>query len=423
MSCHHTFVKHRVNILVVSPFPYFPSVTHGGGVLCYEQLRQLASQHTLHFLSFIVNESPAEVRAAQADLAPLCASVQMLPLPLSRRHVLQAKLRFLTRGIPIDAALYDHQVMRAQLRASIAQHRPELVLLQFPQMAQYVGECAGVATALDVQDVFSVSYFRKFRARPASPAKLLLLWGWLAWVFYEARWYRRFDAVATLTTQDRAALEIFSPGVGASVSPAAVALAAPQTSQAIAGQLGFICSFGHRQNVEAMLFFIDAILPLIVARRPGVRLVVAGARPPPQLLARASAQLHFPGYVDDAQAFLRSCQVVVVPLLSGGGIKIKTLMAMACGCAVVATSIGIEEVGAVHGRHVLVANEALAFAEAVLALLDDPQLARQLGEQARALVQQHFSWDAKRATLASLFATAQRRHAGVASSTVRGPSP
>jgi glycosyltransferase involved in cell wall biosynthesis len=98
------------------------------------------------------------------------------------------------------------------------------------------------------------------------------------------------------------------------------------------------------------------------------------------------------GPVPDAIPALSAARVVVVPLLSGSGTRIKILEAWAAGRAVVSTTIGAEGLGARHGRHLLIADSAEAFAEAVSKLLGDDELRRAIGNSGRALYEQQFTW-------------------------------
>jgi glycosyltransferase involved in cell wall biosynthesis len=140
---------------------------------------------------------------------------------------------------------------------------------------------------------------------------------------------------------------------------------------------------------------LGQVFPLVQKQVPGVVFEVAGKGVPPQLLAGANRSIRFLGVVPDAFEFVRTSAVVVVPLLSGGGIKIKTLEAMASGCPIVTTSIGAEETGAQHGQHMMIADNAEAFAAHVITLLRDKVLCAALGAEARALVAAKFSWPAK----------------------------
>jgi glycosyltransferase involved in cell wall biosynthesis len=98
--------------------------------------------------------------------------------------------------------------------------------------------------------------------------------------------------------------------------------------------------------------------------------------------------------VDDALAEIAACAVAIVPLLSGSGTRFKILEAWAAERAVVSTSIGAEGLGAGDGEHLLIANDAAAFAQAIAGLLDDAALRRKLGAAGRALYLEKFTWPA-----------------------------
>jgi len=83
--------------------------------------------------------------------------------------------------------------------------------------------------------------------------------------------------------------------------------------------------------------------------------------------------------------------VFVVPLLAGGGMRVKILTAMAQGLPVVSTTVGCEGIDVVHGQHLLVADTPQQFAAATLRILTEPELAGELGLNGRKLVEDRYS--------------------------------
>jgi hypothetical protein len=388
---------------------YGEAVGHGGGVLCYNLLRRLAQEHVVRFIGFVSAGGSERERSCVADLRKYCESVVVVAHENTIWKRLAAKLRALLSLTPFEASVFASSRMESALKDGIAQFRPNLIWLQFPQMAQYVAACTGCRTIMDVQDAYSVSAFRRARAERSLPKKLYRIWSWLSWVRYESSYYRRFDRVLAITQQDRYGLGVFSPGLKVDVSPAAVEVPSEKSSpEDDAGRIVFMGSFSHAPNVDAVVHFLDAILPTIVQRWPDVEFVVAGRDLPRVLRDRASRQVRFAGYVADLSQFLRNASVVVIPLRFGGGIKVKTLEAMAHGRAVVASSVGAEEIGAVSGEHLIIRDDPMAFAEAVVELLASPQRRRLLGDNAKRLVEQRFSWEAKLAGLNAILASLQR---------------
>jgi glycosyltransferase involved in cell wall biosynthesis len=146
-------------------------------------------------------------------------------------------------------------------------------------------------------------------------------------------------------------------------------------------------------NQQAIRWFLQEVFPAVLRGRPGVRLVVAGAAPPRWLSALAGPRVEVTGLVPDIRPHVARAAVVVAPLMIGGGTRVKILEALAMARPVVSTAVGAEGLGLEHGTSVLFAEEPSAFADAILAVLGDAALARQLGTRGRQHVAEHFDWD------------------------------
>ena len=110
------------------------------------------------------------------------------------------------------------------------------------------------------------------------------------------------------------------------------------------------------------------------------------------------------GFVDDVRPWLEGSAVVVVPMVSGSGVKNKLLEAMSIGRPIVTTSLGVESLDIEPGRDLLVADDPAAYAEALDRLLGDPELQARLGAAARERVVATYSWDACAARYDELYA-------------------
>jgi O-antigen biosynthesis protein len=163
----------------------------------------------------------------------------------------------------------------------------------------------------------------------------------------------------------------------------------------------FIGGYKHLPNVDAVRWFSDEILPLIRRQEPA-RFLALGSFPPPEIEELASATITVPGYLDDVSAHFDRARVFVAPLRYGAGMKGKIGMAMAMGLPVVTTSIGAEGMGLVDGTHVVVADDAHAFAEAVLRLYHDDALWASLSVEGHRLVAREWSPEAMTTRLTAL---------------------
>jgi polysaccharide biosynthesis protein PslH len=153
--------------------------------------------------------------------------------------------------------------------------------------------------------------------------------------------------------------------------------------------------FGHLStvpNVDAVMHFVKDIWPRILGANPEARCKIIGGRPPPSLVALAGPRVELTGFVSDLRPHLAAAAAVVVPLRLGGGTRLKIVEAMAMGKAIVSTTLGAEGIEAVAGRDLLIEDQPVAFAEAVNRLLGEPGLAARLGQSARRLAVERYSW-------------------------------
>jgi glycosyltransferase involved in cell wall biosynthesis len=160
--------------------------------------------------------------------------------------------------------------------------------------------------------------------------------------------------------------------------------------------LAFLGSMDWHANVDAVEHFVRHSYPAIQAACPQVRLILIGRNPTPAIraLAAQDASIEVTGTVDDVRPHLARASIMILPLRVGGGTRIKVFEGMAAGLALVSTHIGTEGLPVVHGQHALLADEPLAFAQAVISLLQDPARRELMANTARQWVQEHFSWQA-----------------------------
>lgn len=167
----------------------------------------------------------------------------------------------------------------------------------------------------------------------------------------------------------------------------------------------FVGGFRHPPNLDAMRWFIGEVFPMIRARLPDIRFHCIGADVPDSLRALAATQdgVQVHGYVPDVVPWMEGCRIAVAPLRFGAGVKGKINLSMAHGQPVVATSCAAEGMYLRDGQDVLVADDARAFAAAVVRLHGDEALWRELSDNGLRNITRHFSMDAARETVARVF--------------------
>jgi len=173
--------------------------------------------------------------------------------------------------------------------------------------------------------------------------------------------------------------------------------------------LVFIGGFQHPPNVDAMLWYAHEILPHVRTRLPGIKTYVIGSNVTASLQALAADDFAILGYVPDIAPYLDGCRVSIAPLRYGAGVKGKLNTAMSHGLPVVATTPSIEGMHLQDGRDVVVADDPVAFADAIARVHEDRALWQRLSDGGRHNVAQHFSRAVARDALAALLALVPER--------------
>lgn len=156
----------------------------------------------------------------------------------------------------------------------------------------------------------------------------------------------------------------------------------------------FIGGFQHPPNVDAMKWFISAIWPRIHTALPEVRFKIIGSKMPDEIKNLDAPNVDILGFVPDIEPYLEGCRLSVAPLRYGAGVKGKVNSSMSHGQPVVATTIAVEGMEMQDGEEVLVADDTLEYADAVIRLYQDQALWERLAEAGLANIEAHFSFTA-----------------------------
>ncbi len=138
------------------------------------------------------------------------------------------------------------------------------------------------------------------------------------------------------------------------------------------------------------------VFPLVLAQAPDALLTVIGKDPPGEIQNPKSQipsrNLEVTGYVADPRPYLEETAAFVVPLLAGGGMRVKIVDAWLWGLPVVSTTIGAEGIDYRDGENILIADDAEGLARAVVRALQEPDLARRLRENGRRWARERYDW-------------------------------
>lgn len=359
-----------------------PAPRNGGGIRSLRLVRAAAREWPVD----VVNVAPRGLDEA-AYLASSGASSVRTVAPPVRSRAGRAALA-LRRALPLPAMDKLDHGLGAEVGAAAA--RGDVVVVEHGWMLGYVPRRGRVVVVLHNVD-------SELAAELPGRARR---WNVLAYRRLERSLVRRRDAVVTVVSERDATLV----GPGAVVVPNGADLPREVTPVPASGTVLFVGSMGYPPNVAAVEWWARAVWP--------------GSGLPPLTVvgqAAASALAHLAGdpavdlvgEVPSVAPELDRARVVVVPVVSGSGTRLKVVEALAHHRPVVATTKGAEGTGAVDGTHVLLADHPAAFAAAVRRLLSDDALAASLAAAGR-----EFAWGFRWEAVGETFVAAVRRLTG-----------
>lgn len=375
--------------LFLAPRLPYPADT-GGKIRTLYLLSALARSEEVHLLSF--GEEGEEAEAIRAKVRSLTL---VPPPPTGFWSDLGRLWRGLFKGAPVAVLRYASQEMSQALAQLTRAHRFDWAHIDHAHMAQYLPELGDIPASIDEHNVESHLFLRL--AKSVRGARRALLWQQAAlWHRFEAGVLCHAKRATACSVKDAERLRRLAPDTDVAVIPNGVDVerfsqTGPRMSD---GHLVFVGSMDWEPNVQGAVWFCQKVLPRLRVFWPEVRVFLVGRSPDERVCALARLPgVVVTGSVPDVRPYLRGALATIVPLLVGGGTRLKILESFAAGIPVVSTRVGCEGIDARCGEHLLVADEPEVFALSILKLKRNPDYARSLAEAASHLVRERYSWE------------------------------
>lgn len=374
----------------------------GGRLRSYHILDELARQHEV---TIVTTRQPEEdPRVLDAQLAH-CEQIIQVP-HRAPKHGSIAFIKALAQSwfspLPVDLYKYRIPAMRNDVGKLLRQGNFDLCIADFltglPNVPDRITGPDGrrVPVVLFTHNVEHMIWQRLCTNERNPIKRLLLALEWRKMRRFERLACQHADLTLTVSEADRQLFEQLAPGIGIHAIPTGVDVdyfkpAADNTERSV--QLVFSGSMDWFPNEDAMLWFMQGMLPLLRAQHPDLGVTIVGRNPSAQLRRVAEEnKVHVTGTVDDVRPSVHEASVYIVPLRIGGGTRLKIFEALAMGKAIVSTTVGAEGLPLTDGTHLLLADTPESFAAAVSQLIADPARRAALGRAGRELVQARYSW-------------------------------
>jgi glycosyltransferase involved in cell wall biosynthesis len=294
---------------------------------------------------------------------------------------------------------FDQQDYRKALERILKETRYDIVQLEYLHMTPYVETIRRYSNAAIILHSHNIEHlvWERMTASTSNPLKKAYLKGLTRKLRnYELSNLNTFDGIVTVSKNDAG----FFSRAGCMIPIIDIPFIA-RLSEYGAGEtscefpsLFHIGAMNWKPNIEGIAWFLDEVWPHIHRRFPSLKLYLAGRFMPGWIAEKQYPQVVVVGEVPDAKDFIQSKGIMVAPLLSGSGIRIKILESMALARPVIATTIGAEGIPYTAGKNILIADKPEEFTAAIGKCIADRAFCEEVGRAARELIEEEYQNEA-----------------------------
>ncbi|GFE60842.1 TIGR03087 family PEP-CTERM/XrtA system glycosyltransferase [Geobacter sp. AOG2] len=385
--------------------PYPPN--KGDKLRAFNEIKHLSKHHEISLFCLTDNYQKMGI---PDELNQLCKSIDVVHLSKIQSK-LQSSLAIFS-DIPLTLSYFYSKKLKEMINMKLIDGQYDLIFVYCSSMAQYVDHVQHIPKLIDFVDVDSEKW-NQYATYASFPMRLLYR--------IESYRLRKYEALIA---------ENYQHGIFVSENEAAdfkkmvcpcstitpilngvdCEMFTPGTEPYERNSLIFTGAMDYYANVEAVLYFVDQILPLIKNKIDNVKFYIVGSNPTKEiiLLAKKDTSIIVTGYVEAVQPYMSNAAVFVAPMRIARGVQNKILEAMAMGVPVVTSSLGYEGITAKQGEDIFVEDTPELFAMRVIELVEDAELRRAVSEKSRKNVESCYNWQMNLGKLEELLIETQK---------------
>ncbi len=359
----------------------------GDKLRAYNQIRQLAKKNEI-ILCALNTDRNADKQKAFKALQPYCRSINFIDLGfLTMANNL---LKAFFDGRPLQAGYFYSSKAQQKIDTLIAEYKPDIIYGQLLRVAPYIRH-QKLPKAIDYQDVFSMGMKRRLDVSPFF-MKPFLQMEYRRLSRYEADIFDDFEVKTIISKPDRDLIphkkrkQILIVPNGVDHDFFKPLQADPRYDLVFTGNMAY------PPNVDAAVFLVKEVMPLVWQKQSNTRVFLAGASPHKSVRALASDKVSISGWLDDIRTAYAESRIFIAPMRIGTGLQNKLLEAMAMRLPCITTPIANKALEGKHKAELLVGTSAEELAEHILFLIRNPAEAQQMAAAGFAFVNNKYDW-------------------------------
>ncbi len=363
----------------------------GGKIVTFETIRSLVNNgNEIMLLTFDSGQSN--------DLQEIQRYCQ-LELVKVNFHTSYPKIFInLFSSTPYTISKYRTESYKKRLREIINENKFDIAIVDHLHMASYgkfVKEEFNIPVVLREHNLESVIWRRLYLETKNPLFKAYARLQYRRFFEYESNITACFDKCMMISKIEKLKLESMNPSIKACVIPAGVDTSYffPMNVNEEPYSIVSVGALDWYPNVEGICWFLSDVWPIVKAEVPRAKFYIVGKNPPNKIIRLSTNDVILTGYVEGTRPYIAKSAIFIVPIKSGGGVRIKILNAMAMGKAIVSTVVGSEGLDVENRKNIYIAETYQEFAEYVIRLIKDKDERNRLGNEALKLVMDNYRWD------------------------------
>lgn len=380
--------------LIIAPFCPYPLV-FGGAIRLYHLIKMFSLFSDVTLLAYRSWSRDGDHLGDLKQLGTRAILVDDHPLRGQRKWRLMARAVVTGKTFQYYSHYADH--FQHKLDALLQHEHFDYIVTDFSQMGYLRYDHSKAFTILDLHNIEHELLERRAQFSRNPIKKWVLAWEAKKFRRDELAICRQFDLVLAPSQRETNELHALLPEISIKTIPNSIDsdYFALRSSKPRGKQIIFVGTTQVDANRDGVLYFMDAIFPLIERRVPEISFTIIGGSPPPEIRALGERpNVTVTGFVPDVRPYMEGAAAMVVPLRIGGGTRLKILEGLAFGVPTISTSLGSEGINVRDGQHLMLADTPDEFADKVIQVLDDHMLQERLRTNGRTLVEHEYSWQA-----------------------------
>ena len=376
--------------------PRVPYPTEKGDKLrAFHQIAHLAKKHEIIICA--LNEGVLHEDAIPV-LSKYATAVHIIPI--SKSTIFSNIIRALFTGKPLQVGYYYNKSTEKIIHGLIDKYKPDHIFCQLIRMAEYVKDLP-LPKTLDYQDVFSKGVERRLASSSIFLRPFLKL-EYQRMLDSERMAFDRFDNKIIISYPDRELIPHPDREKIVVVANGVDTTFFHPLERDKEYDLVFTGNMSYPPNIHSCEFLVNKILPLVLEKKPGLNVLVAGANPTMRVQVLRSPQVEISGWVPDMREAYAQAKIFIAPMQLGTGLQNKLLEAMAMKIPCITSPLANQALNALPGEEILIGDTPQDYADHIIMLLENPLLANSIAEKGYQFILKKYSWEAETAKIEAL---------------------